>query len=131
MGPKHSVEKLPEKEAYMQTNQDMRSASSGFHILELHLNTAVKTSVTILALLGIAAAVFWWVSRRSARMEAARRMARQPTLVEMEMAPMVTGYGAGLQPEARIMELREAEQPRAMVAAIPRQSALGFIPRVV
>jgi hypothetical protein len=131
MGPRHSVEPLPEKVAYMETKQDMSSSSTGFHLVELHVNTAVKTSVTILAVLGVAAAVFWWISRRSARREAARRAARNSTMVEMGMAPVVTGYGAGLQPEARIVEIREADQPRTMVTAVPRQSALGFIPRVV
>jgi hypothetical protein len=48
----------------------------------------------------------------------------------MEMVPVKTGFGAVNQPEM-IMEFRGVEQPMAMVSGVPRQSALGYMPRVV
>ena len=70
MGNRQPVAR-PQPQAYMKTSQDMRSTSTGFHLLEIHTATAVKAGTTVLVLLAVAVRCFLlW--RRMVRRAAAR-----------------------------------------------------------
>jgi hypothetical protein len=128
MCQKRSVEESPGQQVHSQTGADMRTTSSGFHFLEFHVTTALTTGVSLMLLLGAAAMLYWLMARRARRREAARRQSGQPTYVEV--GQLKPGYSAAGQPEV-LMDYRGMEQPMAVISGVPRQSALGFMPRVV
>jgi hypothetical protein len=124
MGPRQSVQE-PEQQAYMKTSQDMRSSSSGFHLIEVHTKTAMTAGVSMMLLVCVALGAYalWRMRRRRARQRelAMRHFSRMEMRPSFDMRP---------KPEP-FMELREQmEQPVAVIPGVLRHQSLGFVPRV-
>jgi hypothetical protein len=128
------------------TRQDMRTISTGFHVIELHSKTVLWGSTVLMIALAVAAGAYlMWrrARRRSVVREEARRMARMEQHLRMELGAVTASPGKRM---ARV-ELRDegpgwmgdsglprlmmpqALPPTARVEASHRRSSSGYVPR--